>query len=913
MLLPSDGDHISTIVKSTFPMFATGNSNPNLLEGRAILAPTLDVVNSVNEYMNALHTSESRTYFSCDTVCKADADNGILADVHTPEFLNGIRVSGLPNHSLTLKIGSPVMLMRNIDHSIGLCNGTRLIITKLADRIIEAEIMTGANKGNKVLIPRMSMSPSDPRLPFKFQRKQFPLMLSYAMTINKSQGQTLSHVGLLLKKSVFVHGVNMDSASGGCDESYSTDTGVEVSACDMEISPGMTKQSTTRKGRDGGIVLKHVVCSREGFKHRHRSDAKRRRVSSRVGCKAKVVFKFIPKGCYSVHFFEERHTHSMCSSIAKQFLKVNRNLDVSHQIFVASCVRANIGPTRSYRLFKEIVGDYSNVGATSVDFQNFKRDLMAYILNGDAQLFIDTLFKRRELCEAFGFEYDVDEADQLSRVFLADAVSRKNFSLFGDVVSFDATYRTNRYNLVFVPFTGIDNHKRCITFGAGLLTKEDIDSYVWLLESFKKIMGHDPICVVTDQDPAVKVAVAQVFGASKHRFCMWHIMCKVGEKVGPILSKDEVFRRKLNCIVWDNSIDPEAFELRWNQIMEEYGLGDNGWFRYLFESRTFWASPYFHDEFMAGLVRTTSRSKSQNSFFGSFSNGHSSLVEFLVHYDSAIGAQRHAQAKLNDDCEACFPVLKTPLALERHAMGVYTISVFYDVQEEICAACFSCQVVSLSDSDGSVSYMIKDGNHRAWVVNLVLDDNCARCSCKMFERVGLLCKHIFFVFKDRGLESIPSRYLVHRWTKGACLHPIFDIDGIVVDQSAKVENVRLLTNLMWSDIYACVGLADGNIDRLSQIRSVINDQRKLFLQDGSDNGSSVAGGSKQSVINSFCGSMSKASSVEVHDPVKAKNKGSGKRLKSARERAASKCAKQSRRCHTCDEYGHNSRTCPLNN
>ncbi|XP_031096902.1 protein FAR1-RELATED SEQUENCE 5-like [Ipomoea triloba] len=635
----------------------------------------------------------------------------------------------------------------------------------------------------------------------------------------------------------------MDSASGGCDEGYSTDIGVEVSACDIEISPGMTKQSTTRKGRDGGIVLKHIVCSREGFKHRHRSDAKRRRVSSRVGCKAKVVFKFIPKGCYSVHFFEERHTHSMCSSIAKQFLKVNRNLDVGHQIFVASCVRANIGPTRSYRLFKEIVGDYSNVGATSVDFQNFKRDLMAYILNGDAQLFIDTLFKRRELCEAFGFEYDVDEVDQLSRVFLADAVSRKNFSLFGDVVSFDATYRTNRYNLVFVPFTGIDNHKRCITFGAGLLTKEDIDSYVWLLESFKKIMGHDPISVVTDQDPAVKVVVAQVFGASKNIFCMWHIMCKVGEKVGPVLSKDEVFRRKLNCIVWDNSIDPEAFELRWNQIMEEYGLGDNGWFCYLFESRTFWASPYFHDEFMAGLVRTTSRSESQNSFFGSFSNGHSSLVEFLVHYDSAIGAQRHAQAKLNADCEACFPVLKTPLALERHAMGFYRISVFYDVQEEICTACFSCQVVSLSDSDGSVSYMIKD---------------------------------------DRGLESIPSRYLVHRWTKGACLHPIFDIDGIVVDQSAK-------------------------------IRSVINDQRKLFLQDGSDNGSSVAVGSKQSVINSFCGSMSKASSVEVHDPVKAKNKGSGKRLKSVRERAASKCAKQSRRCHTCDEYGHNSRTCPLNN
>ncbi|XP_019157983.1 PREDICTED: uncharacterized protein LOC109154704 [Ipomoea nil] len=174
-------------------MFANGDTDPVHLLGRAILAPTLDVVNAINDYMTELHNDESRSYYSSDAVCKADGDNGIFGDVHTPIFLNSIRVSGLPNHTLTLKIGSPVMLMRNIDHSLGLCNGTRLIITKLADHVIEGEILTGPNKGTKLLIPRMSMSPSDPRLPFKFQRRQFPLMLSYAMTINKSQGQTLTH------------------------------------------------------------------------------------------------------------------------------------------------------------------------------------------------------------------------------------------------------------------------------------------------------------------------------------------------------------------------------------------------------------------------------------------------------------------------------------------------------------------------------------------------------------------------------------------------------------------------------------------------------------------------------------------------------------------------------------------------
>ncbi|XP_019184989.1 PREDICTED: uncharacterized protein LOC109179968 [Ipomoea nil] len=154
MLLSSDGDHIETIVRSTFHMFANGNSDASYLQGRAILAHTLDVVNSVNENMSELHTAESRTYFSCDTVCKADADAGILGDVHTPKFLNGIRASGVPNHSLTLKIGSPVMLLRNVNHSVGLCNGTRLVITKLADCVIEAELMDGANKGTKVLIPK---------------------------------------------------------------------------------------------------------------------------------------------------------------------------------------------------------------------------------------------------------------------------------------------------------------------------------------------------------------------------------------------------------------------------------------------------------------------------------------------------------------------------------------------------------------------------------------------------------------------------------------------------------------------------------------------------------------------------------------------------------------------------------------
>ncbi|XP_074575299.1 uncharacterized protein LOC141831797 [Curcuma longa] len=194
LLLKDCNDPIAAIVDSTYPSSGNNINKTAYFQQRAILAPTLDVVQSINEYMISLNHSEGRLYLSSDSTCHSDRNVDLLHDVHTPEFLNGIRCSGVPNHELNLKVGTPVMLLRNIDHSLGLCNGTRLIVTRLENHVLEGQILTGSNAGHKVLIPRMSLTPSDPRLPFKFQRRQYPLIVSYAMTINKSQGQSLSHI-----------------------------------------------------------------------------------------------------------------------------------------------------------------------------------------------------------------------------------------------------------------------------------------------------------------------------------------------------------------------------------------------------------------------------------------------------------------------------------------------------------------------------------------------------------------------------------------------------------------------------------------------------------------------------------------------------------------------------------------------
>lgn len=85
--------------------------------------------------------------------------------------------------------------------------------------------------------------------------------------------------------------------------------------------------------------------------------------------------------------------------------------------------------------------------------------------------------------------------------------------------------------MIFVPFTGVDHHKKCTVFGAGLLHNETIESYSWLLRVFLKVHGKQPVLVLTDQDPAMKQAVELVLDKSVHRLCMWHILEKIPLKV----------------------------------------------------------------------------------------------------------------------------------------------------------------------------------------------------------------------------------------------------------------------------------------------------------------------------------------------------------------------------------------------
>jgi len=161
-LIKDSSDPLRSLVDFEYPDFLQNMKISDFFQERGILAPTLDAVEHVKKFFLSLVPGDEQEYINFDLVCKSDENSEVQSEWFTTEFLNNIKFSDIPNHKLRFKVGCPVMLMRNIDQA------TRLIVDNLWKNLNGATVITEKIVGEKIIIPRMNLVPSDPKLLFKF-------------------------------------------------------------------------------------------------------------------------------------------------------------------------------------------------------------------------------------------------------------------------------------------------------------------------------------------------------------------------------------------------------------------------------------------------------------------------------------------------------------------------------------------------------------------------------------------------------------------------------------------------------------------------------------------------------------------------------------------------------------------------
>jgi ATP-dependent DNA helicase PIF1 len=211
MKLPAKDCSLRGLIRTVYPYHRCHSGDAMYLMQRSILAPKNTDVDEVNNAILESLSEESHTYLSANSLTPTEEGVSVVVGVsmdslYPVEFLNILRFSDITNHELQLKVGVPILLLRNLNQSIGLCNGTKLIVKRLGQRVIEAEIITRNNVGKRVFIPCIIMSLSGTDWPFVLHCRQFPIRVAFAITINKSQGQTFNNVGVYLSSPVYSHG-----------------------------------------------------------------------------------------------------------------------------------------------------------------------------------------------------------------------------------------------------------------------------------------------------------------------------------------------------------------------------------------------------------------------------------------------------------------------------------------------------------------------------------------------------------------------------------------------------------------------------------------------------------------------------------------------------------------------------------
>ncbi|PIA33845.1 hypothetical protein AQUCO_04000134v1 [Aquilegia coerulea] len=317
--------------------------------------------------------------------------------------------------------------------------------------------------------------------------------------------------------------------------------------------------------------------------------------SVREGCKARIVVSKSSNGKFVVTLIVEGHNHPLSTPRKTHLLRPHREVSRAHKCLSQQLSKVNIPTHQQYNVLGVQGGGFENIGCTQKDLYNYNRDNWS--------------------------------------CFWADATSRRDYALYGDVVVFETTYETNRYKLILAPLMGVNNHGQTIIFGCAFLSDETIPSFIW--------------------------------------YCSWHILNKFSEKLDAV--KYSVYYKEFYYCIW-NSKSKEEFDLVWLELVQRSGLQDNKWLRSMFEIHLKWVLAYTRHVFSVEMT-SSQRAESSHSFFRKYVGEDNSMVDFMVQFDRDF---KNVIEK---------PKLKMLNDILVQMSDIYTNEIFYKFQNYVSSTC----------------------------------------------------------------------------------------------------------------------------------------------------------------------------------------------------------------------------------
>lgn len=241
-------------------------------------------------------------------------------------------------------------------------------------------------------------------------------------------------------------------------------------------------------------------------------------------------------GVWRVSRLELKHNHKLTPQGEARFIRSHKHMMEQQKKLIKTFNAVKIPNRKIMAIITFLRGSLLVVSFTKKDASNLRTQIRKQASQNDMMQLLDYFSRKQAQDQMFYYTSDTDEYNTVQNIFWSEGRCRRLYDQYGDCVSFDTTYETNKYNLPFAPFMGITGHGENCLFGCAFLQDETIATFTRLFKAFVVCMGGKaPQTIITDQDIAMKVAVAKIFPQTIHRNCLFHILKKAKEKAGKCL------------------------------------------------------------------------------------------------------------------------------------------------------------------------------------------------------------------------------------------------------------------------------------------------------------------------------------------------------------------------------------------